>query len=147
MKTSAFAGLAAQVDKPFRVHIIHPATGRTVADKDGNPAFIEVLSADSTAAETFDRERQRKLNDAAKSTLLAGTATPDDETPEVVAKLAALTSAWHLVDIATGEVIDVPCTPENAQELYVSRATRWIYLQVMPQAANIANFLPPSSKG
>lgn len=144
-KTNLFASLAARVDEGFKVRLINPATGKTIKDKDGKEAFIEVLSGDSAAAEAFDRERQKKANDAAAMSLLSGT-QEDDEVPETVAKVAALTKSWHLVDLS-GEVIDVPCTRENALMLYNGRETKWIYRQVMPQAGTIANFMRPSPKG
>lgn len=144
MKSSPFAALAARVDEGFKVFLINPATGKRILDEDDRPAYIEVLSGDSEVAEKFDRDRQKKANDAAASSLLTGT-KEDDETPELVAKIAALTVGWHLVDPVSRSVIDVPCTPDNALALYNGRETRWIYRQVMPQAATIANFMQRSS--
>lgn len=145
-KTNPFAALAARVDDGFRVRLINPATGKAIKDKNGAEAFIEVLSGDSAAADAFDRQRSRKANDAAAKSLLTG-AQEEEDAPEIVAKIAALTVSWHLVDPETGEVLDVLCTTENALLLYNSRATRWIYRQVMPQAGTIANFMARSSGG
>jgi len=51
-----------------------------------------------------------------------------------------------LVDRVSGEVIDVPCTPENAADLLSEPGAGWIFLQVWVEANSAANFLPKPSQ-
>jgi hypothetical protein len=135
--TNPFAGLAAQVDRGHRVTIIDPRTGKAIRDKAGKSAYVEILSGDSAVAENFDREQARRIK--------GQDSTDDDDTPLAIAKLAALTSGWHLVDMISLDIIDVPCTRDNAESLYAARETRWIYKQVLPAALDIGNFMKPST--
>ena len=63
-----------------------------------------------------------------------------------IAKCAALTAGWHLVDPETLEPIDEPCTIEAAKELYSLPLTTWIWLQPWAAANNHANFIKRSAK-
>ena len=63
-----------------------------------------------------------------------------------IAKCAALTAGWHLVDPETLEPIDEPCTIENARELYSLPLTTWIWLQPWAAANNHVNFIKRSAK-
>jgi hypothetical protein len=63
-----------------------------------------------------------------------------------IAKCAALTAGWHLVDPETLEPIDEPFTVENASELYSLPLTSWIWVQPWAAANNHVNFIKRSAK-
>lgn len=137
---SKFAALAADVAATFRVELIDPISEDVLRDRDGNAAYIDVLSTDSEEGRAFNAEtRQRVFRSARKSR----TGTPDDIDPdgENQKLLARLTRGWHLVDPATRETIDVPCTAANALELYSEAGMGWLFTQVLAGAANAGNFM------
>lgn len=141
---SKFAALAANVADTFRVELIDPVTDDILRDKDGNPAYIDVLSIDSEEGRKFDTEaRQRAFRSARKSR----TGLPDDidQMEENQRKLARLTKGWHLVQPGTGDVIDVPCNAANAYELYSEPGMSWLFTQVFAGAANAGNFMKRGS--
>lgn len=145
---SKFAALAANVSDTYRVELIDPITDDILRDKDGNAAYIDVLSIDSEAGRTFDAEaRQRAFRAARKSR----TGMPDDidQLEENQRKLAKLTRGWHLVDPSTREKIDVPFSEKDALELYREPGMNWLFVQVFSGAANAGNFMkrPASSNG
>ncbi len=141
---SKFAALAANVADTYRVEIIDEITDEVLKDKDGNPAYIDVLSTDSDAGREFDRELRAKQR---RSAMKSRNGMPDDSDPleENQRKLARLTKGWHLVDPNTREVIDVPCTPSNALELYSEKGTNWIFVQAWVGATKAANFMKRTS--
>ena len=55
------------------------------------------------------------------------------------ALLAALTKGWSLVTL-DGAPIDVPCTPENARELYGTPDLAFIRRQVDEFVADLGNY-------
>ncbi|GEM_PF-2107430 len=142
--SSKFAALAANVSQAFRVEIIDQITDLPIIDKDGKKAFIEVLSTDSDAGRAFDKDQRAALRRKAMKSR-NGMAEPGDQLEENIQKCAALTKAWHLVDPATREVIDVPCTAENAAELYAVPGMNWLFVQVWVAANDAANFMTRSS--
>jgi hypothetical protein len=139
-----FGKLAAD-DKPFRVELIDPVNGQVIKDKDGKAAYIDVRAADGAVGRKYDKEERASELEKARKGLVALDA-PADPVERNIAKCAALTAAWHLVDPDTGEKIDVPCTVENAQEFYSLPATNW-FVQVWIKATNNANFTGRSAKG
>lgn len=141
-----FASLAADVSKPFRVEIIDPATDDVIRDKDGNAAYIEVWSTDGPQARAFGKAKRRELNLRIKQSR-NGKVEPDDQLEENIALTSMLTAGWHLVDRLTKEPIDVPCTPENAADLYSPPGMGWIFVQAFTGASSTANFLPKASTG
>lgn len=145
MSSSKFAALAANVSQTFKVEIIDQITDKPIIDKNGNPAFIEVFSTDSDAGRAFDKEQRAAYRRKAMKSR-NGIAEPGDQLEENVAKCAALTKSWHLVDPGSREVIDVPCTLENAAELYGEAGMNWLFVQVWVAANDAANFMNRSSQ-
>lgn len=145
---SKFAALAADVAATFRVELISPITDDILRDKDGSPAFVDVLSFDSPAGREFDAEARQR---ARRSAMKSRNGMPDDidQMEENQRKLAKLTKGWHLVDPTSGDVIDEPCTPASALELYRVPGLNWLFTQVFAGAANAGNFMrkPSSSTG
>lgn len=133
-----FGSLVAS-DKPFRVNI--KLEGKQVFDKEGNPFFIDVHAEDSIVGRRFDKEWRDYTLSLAKEGRDAP--TPLDHN---IAKCAALTAAWHLVDPDTLDPINEPCTPENAKELYSLPMASWIWVQPWIAANNHANFIRRSAK-
>ncbi len=141
---SKFGSLSAPADQPFRVVLIDPATESPLKDAAGNEAYIDVLSAQSEAGRKFDRERSQIIT---RKAMKRSGALPDDDQFEAnCAKLAKLTRAWHLVDPATKQPLDVPCSPENAAEFYAAPLAFPFFMQVMTAANETANFMKPSSQ-
>lgn len=145
MSTSKFEALAAEVDVPFKVILIDALTSEPIEDKQGQKSYIEVLSVDSTEGQLFDKEGRRVTN----TRLMAGrkeAVANEDGVETNKRKTARLTKSWHLVDPATGEVIDVPCNQVNALELYMSNRTHHIWQQVWMGAIEPGNFIKRSPK-
>jgi hypothetical protein len=130
-----FAGLGVAVDQPTRMTILHPVTGQPIRRSDtGEPAWIDVLSADSKAARDHEREMQnRRLRSRARRI------TAEELEAEGIELLVSLTKAWSLATL-DGDPLDVPCTPENARELYASPELAFIRRQVNEAAADAGNF-------
>jgi hypothetical protein len=138
-----FGSLAAN-DKPFRVELIDPLTNKSIKDKDGNAAYVEVRAADGAVGRKFDKDERASALENARKGLVAVDA-PADPVERNIAKCAALTASWYLVDPDTQEQIAVDCTPENAKEFYSLPATNW-FIQVWIKATNNANFITRSAK-
>lgn len=141
-----FASLAADVSKPFRVELIDPTTDEVITDKDGKVAYIDIWAADGDQGRAFDKADRRSLMLRVKQSR-NGKVDPDDQLDKNIAKCAALTAGWYLVDRLTKEPIDVPCTVENAADLYSPPGMGWIFMQPWVASNNAANFLqrPPTS--
>src|SRR5207344_346598 len=103
--------------------------GKQIIDKDGKPFFIDVYSEDSAVGRRFDREQREQALSNARN----GGEQPS-QLDINIAKCAALTAGWHLVDPETLEPIldedgrPMPFTIENARELYSLPLTTWIWL-------------------
>ncbi len=135
---SKFGSLAPS-DKPHRVLI--KLDGKQILDKDDKPFFIDVYSEDSSRGRKFDKEQRDEM--------LANARNGIEQPQQIeinIAKCAALTAAWHLVDPETLEPIDEPCTLENAKELYSLPLTSWIWVQPWAAANNHVNFIKRSAK-
>ncbi|MEH2508694.1 hypothetical protein V1291_000048 [Nitrobacteraceae bacterium AZCC 1564] len=143
--TSKFAALAADVSQTHRVELIDQITDKPIVDKAGNKAFIEIYSTDSPQGLAFDKEQRAAFRRKAMKSR-NGVAEPPDQLDENIQKAAVLTKSWHLVDPSTSEVIDVPCTRENAIELYSSPGMNWLFVQVWVATTDAANFMKRSSQ-
>ena len=137
---SKFGSLLANVSVPFKVELIDPATDQVIRDKNGKASFIAVWSTDSAKSRDYDKSKRKDLFLRAKASR-TGTVAPDDALDQNIAKCAALTESWYLVDPVTLEQIDVPCTAENAVDLYSSPGAGWIFIQPWVEASSTANFL------
>jgi hypothetical protein len=140
---SKFAGMGVPVDKPSRMYITHPVTNEPLVDKSDNPAYVDVYSADSNRARAYNRTATQKRLDMRGRNAVSAVALENDG----YGFLAELTSGWHLVDINTGEPVAVPCTTQNARELYSEPEMTWLKDQVDTFAGVRGNFLKPSAKG
>jgi hypothetical protein len=140
---SKFAALAADVTTPYRVELRDPRTDMVLRDPDGDAAYIEVLSTDSERAREFEKGKRRDLRQRIMRSR-TGAIDASDQIEDNIALLALLTIGWHLVDLR-GEVIDLPCTPENAAELYSEPGLAYVFNAVWFAANSVANFLPAGS--
>jgi len=141
---SKFGSLAADVSRPFRVELINPTTDEIIRDHTGEAAYIDVWSIDSERGRAFERQQRKDLRLRVMQSR-NGRIEPNDQLEENMSKCAALTEAWHLVDPATREVLDEPCTPENAADLYAEPGAGWIFTQAWVGAISIANFMQKRS--
>lgn len=142
---SKFGSLAADVSKPFVTELIDPTTEEVIRDKAGKAAFIAVWSTDSERARSRGKAKRKELNLRIKQSR-NGIVEQDDALEENMATLAELTDSWYLVDRLTREPIDVPCTPENAADLYSPPGMGWLFIQPWVDANKAANFLQRPSK-
>lgn len=145
MSTSKFGSLAADVSKPYRVEIIDPTTDDVIRDKAGKVAYIDVWSTDGEKARNYGKAKRKELNLRIRQSR-NGKVEQDDALEENIATTAFVTESWYLVDRLTGEPIDVPCTPENAADLYSPPGMGWIFVQAFAGASSAANFLQKPSK-
>lgn len=143
--TSKFGSLAANVSDAFKVEIIDPISDAALKDKDGKVAFIEVLSTDSDAGRAFDKEQRAVLRRKAMKSR-NGLVEGADQLEENIAKASVLVKSWHLVDPVTKEALDVPCTKENASELFSAPGMNWLFVQVWVAANDSANFMQRSPR-
>jgi hypothetical protein len=140
-----FGSLAAAPADVHRVEIIYPATDKPIRDKDGNLAWIEVLPSDGEAGRAFDKEERAAAFRRARRSRSG--VDEVDQLEQNIAKCAALTKAWYLVDPVSLEKIDVPCTAENAKELYSAPGMNWLFIQPWVAANDAANFMKRSAPG
>ncbi|WP_445488592.1 hypothetical protein [Rhodopseudomonas sp. RCAM05734] len=144
--SNKFGSLVADVSTPFKVELIDPTTEDIIRDKAGRASYIAVWAADSEQARQYGKQKRKDLNLRIKQSR-NGKVEPDDALDANMATCAVLTAEWYLVDRLTREPIDVPCTPENAAELYSAPGMGWLFVQPWAEANNAANFLqkPPTS--
>lgn len=138
-----FDSLKANVDQTFKQEIISPLTGDVLRDKDGKASFIEVYSVDSSIGRKFDKE-QRAVQ--VRQARMLETDVPDPLESNI-AKCAALTKDWHLVDPQTLEPLNEPCTPQSALECYSDPGLNWLFVQPWLAANKTSNFMQRPSKG
>jgi hypothetical protein len=131
-------GSLSDSDKPFRVVI--KLGNKTIIDVKGNPFFIDVYSDDSAAARRHERIQRDQMIANARDGV-----EPPTQRELNLAKCAALTCGWHLVDPDTSEPIKVPCTAEAAKELYSLPNTLWLWAQVWQAASDPGNFIRHSA--
>lgn len=140
--TDPFSGLGLAVDKPARLILLHPSTNRALADAAGDPAWIDIHSADSVPARENERERlRRRLANPNR-----GTPSPEEIEAEADEALAALIAGWRLLKL-DGSPLDVPFSRDNARALLAAPALRWLRDRVAEFAVTRGNFVPPLSKG
>jgi hypothetical protein len=140
-----FGSLAADVSKPFRVELIDPTTEDVIRDKVGKASYIDVWSTDGEVARNYGKAQRKDLNLRIKQSR-NGKVEQNDQLEENIAITAVVTSGWYLVDRLTGEALDVPCTAENAADLYSPPGMGWIFVQAFTGASSAANFLQKPSK-
>lgn len=143
--SNKFGSLLANVAVPFKVELIDPATDQVIRDKSGKAAYIAVWSTDSARSREYDKSKRKDLFLRAKASR-SGVAPHDDPLDQNIAKCAALTDSWYLVDPVSLEPIDVPCTAENAVDLYSAPGAGWIFIQPWVEASSTANFLQRPSQ-
>lgn len=139
---SKFAGLGLPVDKPTRMPLVHPNTRQPLRDANGQDAWIELLSSDSEKARKHNIEIQRRRLRAARGRLRI---EPEEIEADSVELLAVLTSGWHLCGLDSTP-LDVPCSIENARELYGTPGLAWLREQVDEFVTDRVNFGRASSK-
>ncbi len=142
---SKFGSLVADVSAPFKVNIIDPITDQPIVDSSGKACFISVWASDSSRSRAYEKQRRKDLLLRVKQSR-NGQIEPDDMLEQNIAKCAHLVDSWYLVDRISGEVIDVPCTPENAADLLSEPGAGWLFLQVWVEANSAANFLQKPSQ-
>jgi hypothetical protein len=145
MTSSKFGALAADVAHTFKVELIDAVTDKPIKDKHGKIAYIEVLSTDSPEGLKFDKEQRAVFRRKALRSR-NGRVEGEDQLEENINKCAVLTKSWHLVDPNTLEPMDVPCTAENAVELYSAPGMNWLFIQPWTAAMDPANFIKRSAK-
>lgn len=134
-KFSALSGTG----KPYRVFV--KLAGEPLVDKDGNQAYVDIHSEDSSIGRQFDQELRDRLLKLSSE----GKPFPT-QLEQNRAKAAALTAEWYLVNPDTLEQITEPCSRENALELYSLPDTDWIWGPAWSAANNRANFIKRSAK-
>lgn len=132
--------LELDVDKPARMIILDPRNNLPMKGKDGKEAYVDVYSSDSEIARKFNRQ----IKTARLRTRNPNAITGDKLEEEDVERLAALTSAWHLVAF-DGETIELECTNENAKKLFANNKLQWLVEQIDTFAGSRANFSKASS--
>lgn len=140
---SKFGALAADTEKPFRVYLNDPFDNKPIRlgrKQDGERAYIDVLPDSGLAGTTFDREERARVQAEAA----AGNLSEEPDAAMVrKRKTARLTRGWLLIDPETGDKLDVPCTEENARELYLldGLVAKSIWAQVALGSQNFSNFI------
>lgn len=131
---SKFDALALPVDTPARMTICHPHTLKPLADKAGNPAYIDFLSTDSEVCIAYDRKaiEERAANIRAKT-------SPADLFEAGCRRMAHLARGWHLVDF-DGNVIDATFSESAAYELLSNHRMKWLQDQAAIFHGDRANF-------
>lgn len=129
-----FESLELATDEVHRMVLVHPTTRQPLRDKEGNEAYIEHYSSDSDVARKVNRQISRRRLKAGRNRI-----TPEEIEADGIELLAALTKSWYLVDFA-GNVLDVPCTQDNARKLYENSKTFWLREQLDESTADRANF-------
>lgn len=137
-----FDGLEIEVDKPERMPVLHPGTRQPIVNRDDpqEHAYIDLYSGDSEVRRKHDRTIQKRRLSARNRRPM----TPEEIEGDVVDLLAAMTAGWRLFSL-DGALLDVPCTADNARELYASTKMAWLREQVDEWTADRGNFLKASS--
>ncbi len=137
---SKFSALELETDKPFRLVILHPVSRQPLKDAEGKEAYVDIHSADSDIAKKFDRKVFRaRLNMRGR-----GKVQPEQLEAEAVARLAALTTGWYLLDLA-GNHLDVSFSADNAEALYGNARVSWLREQLEEGSTDRENFSKASS--
>jgi hypothetical protein len=140
--TDIFEGVGLAVDRPTRVEIVHPGTGKTLRDAEGNPAWIDVVSGDSARA----RSAQAALSTARAARQRPGDSmSAEDYLAERAEMLAAITIGWNVLRL-DGTKVDVPFSAANAKALFMHEGCGFWMEQGYAAANTRANFIPAPAK-
>lgn len=134
MLTHQLDGLRINTDTFSRMPILHPVTKKPVLSADKAPAYIELSPFESPAGRAIDRLIQDENFKRGRP------ATRDENDSAFVDKLTAITKGWHLVNLATGESMDAPCTSDMVRAVYTHDDFLWLKAQVVVYAADLGNF-------
>lgn len=132
-----FNDLLFAVDVPARLYLEMPGHG-PIKTPDGHQAWIDLVASDSTAGRAADRAAQ----DRARA--LGRERTSSELEADMLVKIAQLTKAWFLVG-RSGAVLDIPCTPENAEAFYSNPGASWVVQDVMQFVLRLGNYIPAPS--
>lgn len=129
---SKFGGLTPDIADTARMTILDPVELRPLINREtGEPAWIDLLPADSPAGAAHDRKvqdgflRQRRR------------VTSEDTEKAAIGRLAALSKNWSLC-LLDGTPLDIPCNETEARDLYTE--IRWLRDQVAAFTADLGNF-------
>ncbi len=136
-----FAGLAVKADKPSRMTIRHPFTGKPLVNSEtGEEAWIDVLSATSGKGRAHDRavtDKQLKMRNGRRP-------NAEELEGDMAEKAAVLTTDWHLVTLE-GDPLNVEFSLGTARQLYGDPDLSWVRDQVIEHANDLGNFRPTTS--
>lgn len=142
--TSRWGGLAANVTTPNTMTILHPATGKPIADGAGACAHVDFLSQDSAVGRQHVRDRAAEQLKRAQQS--AAGEVVEDPVEEQIALVAALAAGWYLVDPVTSTAIEFPFAGrDSARELFGAPELAWLRRQAWLYVVNAGNFMPPVS--
>lgn len=136
---SGFDALAFDTNATAKMEIESYKTGATLRDKEGKAAFIELLNVDSEAAQKRRKLSRKRLFDQMQKKKKFNY-TPEQQDEDDLAYLVGITKGWYLVDVNSGDSLDVPFTEDNARVLYSDPRFAWIKEQVQEFVADRANF-------
>lgn len=146
MNPSEFGGLAAAVDTPYRMTIVHPATSKPITTKDGSQtAYVDLLSLDSAAGRKVAKERSAAAIKRAARLRDEEDDVDIDPVEQQVETLTAVTVGWLLIDPTTGQPLDYPWSPEAARHLWSAPEMAWLRRRAYVRVIDEANFLRASS--
>jgi hypothetical protein len=127
--------LAFDVSQTADVHLLHPVTRQPLRDKDGNPAYVRVVSLDSPEVQAVQKAAiNKRLNTRGR-----GKMTADELEAERAETLVAATKGWYLVTL-DGDKLDVPFSQAVARNVYTDARFSWIREQVNEAVEDRATF-------
>lgn len=147
-KTEVFAKLESvglDVETAQKMPLIGPGDDEPHHDKDGVEAHFLLLSEDSGSGRSFSRRYQQTIMQKVRRSGLKKAQAEEDPAEFEADKVCALIRGWHLV-AASGEVLDLPCTPENVKALLLHPDYPWMRRDAAAFVANAANFRRASSQ-
>lgn len=109
-----FEKISLSVDVPKKMVLKHPATGLALVDKDGNEAYLELLSSNSAKGKAFETAMLNARFENREVKL-----TAEQLEAQRVDQLVALTTGWYLVGF-DGEPMGVAFTPDNVKKFYTT---------------------------
>lgn len=127
-------GLRINTDVTAKMLILHPITKKPVVDNAGIAAVIELLPFESSAGRALDRKHQDESIKRNRPN------TRDENEAAFIEKLASITKNWYLVDLSSGEPMNVPCTADMAHTIYSEDSFLWLKAQVVIHSADLGNF-------
>jgi hypothetical protein len=127
--------LAFDVSQTADVHLLHPVTRQPLRDKEGNPAYVRVVSLDSPEVQAVQKAAiNKRLNTRGR-----GKMTADELEAERAETLVAATKGWYLVTL-DGDKLDVPFSQAVARNVYTDARFSWIREQVNEAVEDRATF-------